>query len=88
MAATIDRRPGLHADKAVAARFVGMRFDLQTADDAPAVQKLLVVAQLFHVKASFIGEIPLDQELAGEIVVAREGPVIAGRASELGGSVM
>ena len=84
MAAAIDRRSGLHADKAVAASFVGMRLDFQTADDAPAVQQLLVVAQLFHVETGFIGEIPLDQELAGEIIVAREWPVIAGRASKLG----
>ena len=64
----------LDANKAIAASFVRMRFDFQTADDAPAVQQLLVVAQLFHVKTGFIGKIPLDQELAGKIVVARKGP--------------
>ena len=77
MAATIDRRTGLHADKAVAASFVGCGLT-QTADDAPAVQKLLVVgAAFFHVETSFIGEIPPDEELAGKIIVAREWPVIA-----------
>ena len=84
MAAAIDGETRLDADKAIAAGLVRMRVDLETADHAPAMQLLLVVAQLFHVEARLVGEIALDHELAGEIVVPREGPVVAGRASELG----
>ena len=49
-----------------------MRLDLQTADHTPAMQALLVMAQLLHVEARLVGEVALDQELAGEIVVPRE----------------
>ena len=54
-----------------------MRLDLEAADDAPAVQLLFMVAQLLHVKARLVGEVALDQELAGEIVVPRERAKIA-----------
>jgi hypothetical protein len=39
-------------------------------------------------KTGFVGEISLDQELAGKIVVARKWRVIADRASKLGVAVV
>jgi hypothetical protein len=88
MAAAIHGRTGLDADKAIAAVFVGMRFNFETADHSRAMQELLVVAQLFHMEMRFVREIPLHQQLAGEVVVARERAVVAGGARELGCAVM
>src|SRR5882757_1592329 len=46
--------------------------DLQSADRAPAVQMLVVPVLFAEKEALFVGEVALHQQLAGEIVIARQ----------------
>jgi hypothetical protein len=83
VATAIHREAGLDADKTISTSLGRMRFYFKSADHAPAVQQLLVVTQLFHVKTAFVGEIALDQELAREIVIPGERTITASRATVL-----
>src|SRR5262245_16497218 len=83
MAAAIYCRSWLNVDKAILTDRVVVRRDLKAADHTPAVQLLLVMAQLLHMKTCLVGEVTLDQKLAGEIVVPRERTIIACGANVL-----
>src|SRR5215203_5461837 len=64
-----------------------MVFDLQAANYAPAVQPLVMMAQLVYVVALLVREITLNQKLAGEVVIARERPIIVFRSRVPGHTV-
>jgi hypothetical protein len=70
--AAIDRRPGLDHHETVATGWLRVLLHREAADNSPAVQALVVVPQLVAVILLFLGEVALDQQLAGEVVIAGE----------------
>src|SRR6185312_6749553 len=80
VSAAIESEAGLDADEASAS---GRRFvlrDLEAAHHAPAVQALLLQAHFIDIVSLFLTEIPLHEQLAGEVVVTRERAYFAFRA--------
>src|SRR5271166_2935581 len=65
-----------------------MLADLEPADDPGPVMSLVMQADLLAEEPLFVGEVPFDQQLAGEIVVAGERARFAVLASsEIGMAV-
>jgi hypothetical protein len=83
VAAAIDRRAWLNADKTITTGFGWMRLNFEAAHNSPPMQLLLVMTQFLHVKTGFIGKVALDQELPGKIVVPRERTIITHLATVL-----
>jgi hypothetical protein len=50
-----------------------MLMHLESTDDAPSVESLMVMPQLVDVVSLLVGEIAFDEQLAREIVISREG---------------
>ena len=74
--------PGVTQTKRSRQAGFGVLPNVQSADDAAAVQALVVVTELVHVVTLLVGEIALDQQLPREVVVPRERPQLARGADE------
>jgi hypothetical protein len=72
VAAAIERVARLDDDELVAAVGVGVLVDVQTADDAGPVQVAVMAAVLAEEVRLLVGEVALEQQLAGEVRVAGE----------------
>jgi hypothetical protein len=68
--ATVDSKAGFHHHESIPASWIGVLFDLEPAYGSTTMQELVVAAVLAHEVALLIGEVPFNQELASEIVVA------------------
>jgi hypothetical protein len=77
VSAAVDRRPGLHAHEAIAARFLRVLHNFESAHDAETVQVLIVMAQFFDAIALLVDKIARQHELAGPVRIARKRPDFA-----------
>ena len=68
--AAVDGRSGAQDHQPVLAVRVRVLADLQSAHDASPVQALVMQPDLLAEEPLLVGEVPLHQELAGEIMVA------------------
>jgi len=85
VSAAVDGQAGLNADEAIAAVGILVLHHLKPADDALAVKTLLVHQVLLHVVQLLVLEVALDQQLAGEVVIAGKGSVETLAATAIAG---
>ncbi len=88
MAAAVDRRARFDAHEAIAAGGILVRGHLQAAHDTVAVQHGIVVPELVDVVPLLVGEVTLDEQLPGEVVIACERAERALRAARRAGLVI
>src|SRR6185437_14763101 len=84
--AAVDGRSGAQDHQPVLAVRVRVLADLQSAHDASPMQALVMQPDLLAEEPLLVGEVPLHQQLAGEIVVSGQGARLAilARPGEIG----
>ena len=91
LAAAIDRAAGLQHHQAIAAGRVRMLHEIEPADDAGAMQPLVMQPKFLADIGLLVGEVALHQQLSGEVVVAHgmaRFAIVAAERSLAGGIVL